>query len=54
MLKSDFSGQVRGQWTLRSSSMKKTWILKFYPTSPAQPLVRRHSFIVRTIYFLTS
>ena len=41
MLKSDFSGQVRGQWTLRSSSMKKTWILKFYPTSPAQPLVPR-------------
>ena len=41
MLKSDFNGQVRGQWTLRNSSMRKTWILKFYPTSPAQPLVRR-------------
>ena len=42
MLKSDFSGQVRGQWTLRNSSMRKTWILRFHPTSPAQPLVRRH------------
>ena len=40
MLKSDFSGQVRGQWTLRNSSMRKTWILRFHPTSPAQPLVR--------------
>ena len=49
MLKSDFSGQVRGQWTLRSSSMKKTWILKFYPTSPAQPLVRR-TFEVKLIH----
>ena len=40
MLKSDFSGQVRGPWTLRTSSMRKTWILIFHPTTPAQPLVR--------------
>ena len=40
MLKSYFSGKVWGQWTLRTSSMRKTWILRFHRIIAAQPVVR--------------